>query len=502
MSRTKKFLYNSISTAFLQIVTMIVGIIIPRIMLEAYGSEINGLVSSISQFISYFNLVEAGLAGAAIYSLYKPLAENNYKAINGIVSAAKQFYIKSGYIFVCLTLGLAFLYPIYVRTDSLSLLNVVLLVLILGANGALEFFTLSKYRVLLSADQKTYVISIATVLQIIANTLIIAFMAYYKVNIVFLRFVALFSIFLRTAILMIYVRMKYKYIDYHEKPNKSALNKRWDALFMQVLYTIHTGAPVIILTIVVRDLKLISVYTIFNMIIWGVNGVLSIFISGLSASFGDVIIRGEIKTLQNAYKEFEFSYYNLITVIYSITFITIMPFVRIYTRGISDINYNIPLIGFLFVLNGLLYNIKTPQGMLIISAGMYKETKWQTLIQGGIAVILGIILAPNFGIVGVLIGSIISNIYRDIDLLFFVPRYITHLRVRDTFNRLIQMFVSIIIVWIFSCFINQNPVEFFQWILYAIYVAVISIGTVITLCILFNKKEVKCITKRILSVLS
>ena len=66
MNRTKKFLYNSISTAFYQMVVMIAGFITPRFMLINYGSEINGLVSSINQFITYFNLVEAGLGSAAV----------------------------------------------------------------------------------------------------------------------------------------------------------------------------------------------------------------------------------------------------------------------------------------------------------------------------------------------------------------------------------------------------------------------------------------------------
>ena len=169
MSRTQKFFYNSISTAFYQVIVMIAGFITPRIMLKYYGSEINGLVSSITQFIVYFNLVEAGLSGAAIYALYKPLAENNHKAINSIVSAARKFYTQSGYIFVSLTLGLAAFYPLFVKTNMLTPLNIGLLVLILGTNGALEFLTLAKYRVLLSADQKTYVISLASMVHIIAN---------------------------------------------------------------------------------------------------------------------------------------------------------------------------------------------------------------------------------------------------------------------------------------------------------------------------------------------
>jgi len=150
-----------------------------------------------------------------------------------------------------------------------------------------------------------------------------------------------------------------------------------------ILGAVHIGAPAVILTLITKNLKLVSVYTIFNMVIAGINGILSIFISGLSASFGDVIAKGETTVLQKAYREVvEFAYYGLITLVYSIAFVTIMPFIKIYTKGVTDINYDVPLIGFLFVLNGLLYNIKTPQGMLVISAGLFKETKVQTTIQG------------------------------------------------------------------------------------------------------------------------
>ena len=86
--------------------------------------------------------------------------------------------------------------------------------------------------------------------------------------------------------------------------------------------------------------------------------------------------------------------------------VTIMPFIRIYTDGIVDVNYDIPILGFLFVINGLPYNIKTPQGMLVISAGMFKETKLQTTIQGAIVVVVGLILTPKFGLLGVLVDQL------------------------------------------------------------------------------------------------
>jgi len=500
MTRTKKFIYNSLSTAFYEIVVMIAGFITPRIMLKYYGSEINGLVSSINQFIKYFNLVEAGLSSAAIYALYKPLAEKNHKAINSIISAAKKFYTQSGYIFVSLTIGLAALYPYFVKTDMLTPLYVGILVLILGTNGALEFFTLSKYRVLLTADQKTYVISLASIVYLVLNTIIVVILGTMQVNIVLLRLGVLLSIFLRSFILMIYVRIKYKFINYREKPNTQALAKRWDALYLQILGAIHTGAPVVILTIVTRNLMLVSVYTVFNMVISGIMGILGIFRSGLSASFGDVIAREEDKTLQRSYTEFEFSYYALITIVYSIALVTIMPFIRIYTSGVIDINYDIPLIGFLFVLNGLLYNLKTPQGMLVISAGLFRETRLQTTIQGAIAVILGLTLAPFLGIYGVLIASILSNIYRIIDLLFFIPKNVTKLPIVNTAKRMLRVVVSVAIIWIPFIFIDLNSNGYLQWAVNATLVGVYSCLIVLAMGYLFDREAFRATLNRVIRV--
>ncbi|MEL7568244.1 MAG: hypothetical protein AAGU27_25685 [Dehalobacterium sp.] len=500
MSRTKKFLYNSISTGFYQVIVMLAGFITPRFMLKYYGSEVNGLVSSINQFIVYFNLVEAGLSGAAIYALYKPLADNNYKGINSIVSATRKFYTQSGYIFLSLTIGLAAIYPLLVKTNAVTPLNVGLLVLILGVNGALEFFTLAKYRVLLTADQRTYVVSLASIVHIVINTVIIVFLARLEVNIVVLRLVALTSIFLRSAILMIYVRIKYRFLDYKEKPDYSALSKRWDALYLQILGTIHSGAPVVILTFVAKNLKVVSVYTIFNMIIAGINGILSIFISGLSASFGDVIAKGEQRILQKAYEEFELFYYMLITIVYATAFIMIMPFIQIYTSGITDINYNLPLVGFLFVLNGLLFNIKTPQGMLVISAGLFKETKIQTTIQGAIVIIVGILLGPYMGVTGVLIGSILSNFYRDIELMFFIPRTVTKLSVRRTAKRILRIFTSIVLIWLPINFIQISPTGYLSWMKDAIIIVVYSSIVVLVINVLLERENTVNASKRIIGM--
>lgn len=66
---------NTVFTAAYQFTAMLMGFVTPRLMMLFYGSQVNGLIVSANEFLTYFRLVEAGLAAAAVFSLYKPLSE-------------------------------------------------------------------------------------------------------------------------------------------------------------------------------------------------------------------------------------------------------------------------------------------------------------------------------------------------------------------------------------------------------------------------------------------
>ena len=479
MNRTKKFMYNTIASVFQQLVAVIIGLILPRVMLVYYGSEINGITASIQQFINYFTLVEAGIGASAIFALYKPLAKEDHGAISSIVTAARRFYIQSGYLFTALIVILAFCFPLIRHTPALSSAGLAILVLVLSAPGFLNFFLLSKYNVILTADQRSYVIAIATSVSSIISAAVIIPLAFLHMDVVTARTLSLVSLLAQSLILFFYTRKKYAYLDFHAAPDNSAMKRRWDALYLQILGIVQAGAPVILATIFL-GYKDVSVYAVFNMVIGGLNGLLGIFTSGLSASFGDVIARGETKTLQRAYQEFEFTYYALITIVYACAFVLIMPFVRIYTSGITDADYNVPLIGVLIVINGFLYNLKTPQGMLVISAGLYRETRWQTTIQGAIAIIGGIIL-----------GLILSNLYRDIDLLFFIPKRVTKLSPKQTLRRWGISALEFLLILLPAVWVTIRADHILRWVLWGIVWNVYAVAVVAVFSLLLNREELR-----------
>lgn len=169
--RTRKILLNLFSNVMLQVVTAVINFILPRLFMTTYGSATNGLVTSIKQFLGYLKIVEAGIGSASVAALYKPLAMNDKEQINGILSATHYFYRRSGMVFVVLVALLAMLYPLLVKED-VSPLTAFYMVLILGISGVWEYFLIGKYYVLLTADQKSYIVfRIQTCLLVVSTML-------------------------------------------------------------------------------------------------------------------------------------------------------------------------------------------------------------------------------------------------------------------------------------------------------------------------------------------
>ena len=499
--RTELFLHNSFTTALQQVVAMISAFVIPRILMSVYGSEINGFIVSVTQFISYFVLVEAGISGASIYALYKPLADNDIPAINGIISAAKKFYQTSGYIFLALVCLLAVLYPVFAKTLELSFWQISLVVFALGTKGVLDFFTLSKYRVLLTASQKSYVISSSQIIYLLLNILIVWGLAKLGFSIVTVQVAVVFSVFARSWILYYYTKKHFPYVNYKAKPDTASIKDRWNVLYLQLLGSAQGALPIILATVFTSLIE-VSVFSVYNLIINGVRGILDIFISGLAASFGDVIARKQRKILQQSTQQFEQVYYILITIVYCTALLLILPFIKLYTTNITDADYILPWFGFICILNGLLYNLKTPQGMLVISAGMYRQTRWQSTMQALIAAIGGLIGAYFWGLYGIIGGLILSNIYRDIDLLFFIPKHLTKLSyLRTLKHQFIVLFTFVLtsFVWYFYP-ITADGV--FDWLLKACLITPLILVWTILINFVVDPRNMKDICTRITKLIA
>lgn len=109
-----------VASLLLQVIVLLSGLILPRFILEAYGSSVNGMITSVNQFLTYLGLAEAGVGTATVVALYTPLALKQTEEVNSILSATRKFYNKSGMLFLALTLVLIGVYP-FLFQDSLRI---------------------------------------------------------------------------------------------------------------------------------------------------------------------------------------------------------------------------------------------------------------------------------------------------------------------------------------------------------------------------------------------
>ena len=100
-----------------QSITIILGIIIPRLVLVNLGSEANGLLNSVSSVLAYMSLLEAGVGTATLQALYKPVSEKKYRDINRIMAATDRFYRRTGVAYLLLVVVIAGIYALKVSSD-------------------------------------------------------------------------------------------------------------------------------------------------------------------------------------------------------------------------------------------------------------------------------------------------------------------------------------------------------------------------------------------------
>ena len=305
--RSKKALMNTATSLLLQFVSVICGFIVPRIIIGTYGSEINGLTASITQFLSYIALFESGVGGVVRAALYKPLADNNVPQLSGIVKATESFFRKIAFIFVGYMFILACLYPMLVN-KSFDWLFTASLIVVIGISTFAQYYFGMTYTVLIHADQKRYIASGLQIFSIFLNAILVVIFASLGASIHLLKLGTAAVYVLRPVLLNIYVKKKYN-ISKDAEPDTEAIKQRWDGLGHHLAYFVNLNADVVILTLVSKlssafSIAEVSVYTVYHAVVYGIVNITSSFSSGMEAGFGNMIAKGEKENLTGIFKKY------------------------------------------------------------------------------------------------------------------------------------------------------------------------------------------------------
>lgn len=425
MTRTKNALRFVFSSALVQLVIVISGLILPPLMIKEYGSEVNGIVNTIKQLVTYFSVVSLGLGITSQVALYAPLNENNWPRINAILSATQYFFRKTGLFFLALILITAILMPLLSETDTEAYI-IFLLVIIYGVGAISEFIIISKYKTLLVADQKQNVISNIQSQGIIINTVVSLILILFHFSIVIVLLVATLSYLLRLLLTINYVKKRYKNLNFNVEPDFKALDGKWQAFSYQISNMINNYTPIILVAFFC-GFNDASVFSIYNMIFFSVTMITGVFSAGFSASFGNLIVDNH-NSLLKSFLTYEFVYRNVMFIAYTIALIMMVPFMSIYISNDDGVNYVLPFISMAFVIQGVSKGIRVPFVTLVEAAGLFDDNKKQNIIEAILNVIISIFLVKLYGMIGVLIGGIFSAFLRSILYIVFTQKKILNLK--------------------------------------------------------------------------
>ena len=147
-----------------------------------------------------------------------------------------------------------------------------------------------------------------------------------------------------------------------------------------------------------------------------------------------------------------FEIYNMVLVssLYCIAGIFILPFLRLYTAGVQDINYIDPILPYLFIVVYLLNNGRESSNMVIKFAGHFKQTQWRSVLEAIINITVSLIGVHFCGIYGVLIGTITALLYRTNDMIIYANKKILHRSPWKTYRRWLVNLALFIAVTVLS----------------------------------------------------
>ena len=245
--KLKLIIKNLFSGIFSQFITICLGIIIPRLFIVNLGSETNGLMSSINQFLVYLSLLEAGVGTATVQALYAPISNNDRQTINGIMSATNMYYRKTGIIYLMFVVIFSFIYPLMMKS-SIDYFTILLVIFLSGFSQVITYLFHGKYKLLLNADGKTYIVNNLAIIITILTGLTKIVLLMNRFNVVAIQFSYLIINILQMLFLSYYIKKIYPWLNVKMPPNLRAISKKSSVMVHQISYLVFSNTDVIILS--------------------------------------------------------------------------------------------------------------------------------------------------------------------------------------------------------------------------------------------------------------
>ncbi len=467
----KKVTKNLIWGFLGQFLILAMSIILPRFILLSFGSEVNGITNTITQIFVYIALLEAGIGNASVVRLYKELSENNKNEISATVSATKKYFNKIIPIYVSCVVIFCTVYPWLISTEVPSY-TIRLIIAIQGLSGVINFYFTNTYTQLLIADGRNYVSSNLELMVKAVSTSLQILLISLGFDVVSVQIALLIANIIKALLVCFYVKKRYSWLKKEPQADIKRLEQRGSFIVHEVSGVIFQGTDIFLISIFC-SIKEVSVYSIYSMVFVALSGIFSILFKGIDFKLGMEYHRDRDSYIKmhDTYETF-MSTFVFATI--SAVMVVVLPFVALYTDGINDVNYIVPILPFLFGLIQILSSVRSVASKLINVSGHARKTIPNSLAETLINIIASIVMVNFFGMPGVLLGTIIALLYRTNDMIFYANIKILKRAPWYTYKTLL---INILIFCVFLFLTNQLSLHINSYISFFVHGVVTVIVT-------------------------
>jgi O-antigen/teichoic acid export membrane protein len=408
--RIKSSLLNITAGLANQFIITALSFISRTVFIATLGIEYLGVNGLFTNILAMLTLAEAGLGVSIMYSLYKPIAENDHNRINILMKFYRNTYMVIAAIILLLGLSIMPFLDFFIKDAKVEDIHLIYLIFLL--NTVAPYFYVHKNS-FLNVSQKGYVVTgIYSISSIISVCIKIGILHYTQNYILYLIIDSVITIS-NSIVLAIIVNRMYPYLKAKVKgkldsQTKGEITKNVKAIVLQNLgnYFIFGTDNIIISSFV--SVAAVGLYSNYNMLIEICRTFINQVFNNIYHSVGNLVASENTEKIYSIYKVYRlvnFWLYSFFTI-----FLAVMlePFITIWLGSEFLLDESLLIILMLiFFERGMRNSITTVK----TTAGIFHEDRYAPLIQAAINLTVSILLVKSIGITGVFIGTLVSQIF-------------------------------------------------------------------------------------------
>ncbi len=407
-NRTINAVRGIIAGTIKQVVNQFLPFISRTVILYILGTEYLGLGSLFSSLLSMLSIAELGVSNALVYSMYKPIAENDTGLICALLALYRKLYRIIGTVILALGLLCIPFLRILVKGDCPTDINLYVLYGLYLANAVCSYYLYAYRGSLLTAHQRTDVDSIInTVVPLIVWILQMSMLAIFRSYYAYVIFLPISTITVN-FIRLFAVKKRYpQYIPKGEVPQElsQSLFKKVKALLGAKISTVvlHSSDNLVISAFL--GLSMVAIYGNYYYIMNAVCVFVGIAYSVINPGIGNSLVT---EGVEKNYSDFrKFSFINLWLVSWCAICLVCLyqPFMELWVGK----NLMFP---FYVVLELALYFVVKMGRKIVVTykdaAGLWWEDRFRPLVIAAVNVVSNLILVQFIGISGIILSTVLS----------------------------------------------------------------------------------------------